>query len=261
MFNFLRNLRRNTHPSTTMPQQAGSREGTGVGKYLRYAIGEIILVVIGIFIAVQFSNWNEERKEKRVMKDQLELLKNDLNEDLVELNKLDQVFDNLMLKTDSLFRFFKTQLEPSHRLNEYLIDLMIETNFKSQQNAYEILKESGNFSKLKVGLQKELMQYYATIREVKEREDISNAFIREKYEVWVLEYTKLFNKKNSHPAIQEVYADDPRVLDSQYIFNLAKDRKLEGMVFGRHFQNKAQQVQYKKAIAEIESILEFLNND
>ena len=33
-------------------------------KYLRYAIGEVILVVIGILIALQVNNWNEYRKEK-----------------------------------------------------------------------------------------------------------------------------------------------------------------------------------------------------
>jgi hypothetical protein len=32
------------------------------GKYLKYAIGEIFLVVIGIFIALQLNNWNENRK-------------------------------------------------------------------------------------------------------------------------------------------------------------------------------------------------------
>ena len=31
-------------------------------KYVHYAIGEIVLVVIGISIALQINNWNEERK-------------------------------------------------------------------------------------------------------------------------------------------------------------------------------------------------------
>jgi len=35
-------------------------------KYLRYAIGEIILVVIGILIALGINNWNEERKNKLI---------------------------------------------------------------------------------------------------------------------------------------------------------------------------------------------------
>jgi len=33
-------------------------------KYLKYAIGEIVLVVIGILIALQVNNWNEERKNR-----------------------------------------------------------------------------------------------------------------------------------------------------------------------------------------------------
>ena len=38
------------------------------GKYLKYAIGEIILVVIGILIALSINNWNEERKN-RILED------------------------------------------------------------------------------------------------------------------------------------------------------------------------------------------------
>jgi hypothetical protein len=34
------------------------------GKYLKYAIGEIVLVVIGILIALSINNWNEDRKER-----------------------------------------------------------------------------------------------------------------------------------------------------------------------------------------------------
>ena len=34
------------------------------GKYIGYAFGEIILVVIGILIALQINNWNENRKSK-----------------------------------------------------------------------------------------------------------------------------------------------------------------------------------------------------
>ncbi|MCB0461578.1 MAG: DUF6090 family protein [Flavobacteriaceae bacterium] len=34
------------------------------GKYLKYAIGEIILVMIGILLALQVSNWNEKRKDR-----------------------------------------------------------------------------------------------------------------------------------------------------------------------------------------------------
>ena len=32
-------------------------------KYFKYAIGEIVLVMIGILLALQINNWNEKRKE------------------------------------------------------------------------------------------------------------------------------------------------------------------------------------------------------
>ena len=39
-------------------------EQNKTGKYFKYAIGEIVLVVIGILIALQINNWNEQRKER-----------------------------------------------------------------------------------------------------------------------------------------------------------------------------------------------------
>jgi len=49
------------------------------GKYLLYAIGEIILVVIGILIALQINNWNENRKASIEEKAILERLLENLN--------------------------------------------------------------------------------------------------------------------------------------------------------------------------------------
>ena len=56
-------------------------------KYMRYAIGEILLVVIGILIALQINTWNEERREKRLAQTYLENLKLDLMSDKIALEK------------------------------------------------------------------------------------------------------------------------------------------------------------------------------
>lgn len=55
-------------------------EQNRVSKYLLYAIGEIVLVVIGILIALQINNWNEIRKEKALEKELINLLISDLEE-------------------------------------------------------------------------------------------------------------------------------------------------------------------------------------
>jgi hypothetical protein len=49
-----------------------------VRKYLLYAIGEILLVVIGILIALQINNWNEMQKQKEISKETIQNLKIEL---------------------------------------------------------------------------------------------------------------------------------------------------------------------------------------
>jgi len=56
------------------------------GKYLKYAIGEIVLVVIGILIALSINNWNENRKSKINEEAVLLKLLEDLKTDSINLN-------------------------------------------------------------------------------------------------------------------------------------------------------------------------------
>jgi len=55
-------------------------------KYARYAIGEIVLVVIGILIALAINNWNEERIEKRKEQSVLKSLHKTFSDNLENLN-------------------------------------------------------------------------------------------------------------------------------------------------------------------------------
>ena len=58
-----------------------------MSKYFKYAIGEIILVVIGILIALQINNWNEDRKNDLKLTKTLVALYNDLAEDSIAIVK------------------------------------------------------------------------------------------------------------------------------------------------------------------------------
>lgn len=58
------------------------------GKYLKYAIGEIVLVVIGILIALSINNWNQERIKHNEAKVLLSNLKLDVEENIKNLKDL-----------------------------------------------------------------------------------------------------------------------------------------------------------------------------
>lgn len=53
-----------------------------LGSYLRYSVGETVLVVVGILIALQINNWNEDRIERRQAREFALALADDLAEDI-----------------------------------------------------------------------------------------------------------------------------------------------------------------------------------
>ena len=57
------------------------------GKYFKYAFGEIILVVIGILIALQINNWNENRKSSKIRNNYYKQVLQDLAKDTIYINR------------------------------------------------------------------------------------------------------------------------------------------------------------------------------
>ena len=66
-----------------------------LGKYIKYAIGEIILVVIGILIALQINNWNENRKQQSEIIDIYNQIALDLDNDISEFSFVIKYYDSI----------------------------------------------------------------------------------------------------------------------------------------------------------------------
>ncbi len=66
-----------------------------VRKYILYAIGEIILVVIGILIALQINNWNDKRIQKSQLKSVFKVVKEDLKTDTLMVSQIVQFYDTI----------------------------------------------------------------------------------------------------------------------------------------------------------------------
>ena len=69
-------------------------EKNKTGKYLKYAIGEIILVLIGILLALQINNYNEQRKERASWRTYTKSLIKDLEQDTTTLNMITEYIKN-----------------------------------------------------------------------------------------------------------------------------------------------------------------------
>ncbi|NNK81436.1 MAG: hypothetical protein HKO93_08045 [Flavobacteriales bacterium] len=76
-------------------------------KYLIYAIGEIILVVIGILIALQINTWNEERKDSQTASILAESLIADLNKDRDFIKNAIQLGEQKIVACDRLIHYVK----------------------------------------------------------------------------------------------------------------------------------------------------------
>ncbi len=57
-------------------------------QYLKYALGEIVLVVIGILIAIQINNWNQSIKDNDSLNEYLTKIKTHTTEDIGQLEEL-----------------------------------------------------------------------------------------------------------------------------------------------------------------------------
>ena len=90
-----------------------------MGKYFKYAIGEILLVVIGILIALQINNWNENRKERS---NEIKIL-NTLNAEFTRNgNTLDSLLLELKVIEQSL-SFVLQKIEPNPKINFTAVEL------------------------------------------------------------------------------------------------------------------------------------------
>ena len=87
-------------------------------KYLLYAIGEIVLVVIGILIALQINNFNEQRKDSEKEQVILKQLKEDYETDLIQLKQKMEMRNEIV---SSAFNVLKAIDNPDKIVRDTLI--------------------------------------------------------------------------------------------------------------------------------------------
>ncbi len=117
--------------------------------YLFYAIGEILLVVIGILIALQVNDWNEGRKQRQVELKYYYNLKNDLHTDTERLDFMIDLSGSKVTAAKSVkLKIDRDSIGSLFDFSNDMMALVFVDEFRPNQNTYEEMKSSGNFSSI-----------------------------------------------------------------------------------------------------------------
>lgn len=175
MINFFRKIRQNLLTENKL------------GIYLAYAIGEIVLVVIGILIALQINNWNENKKHKKRLDAIYTTVQQNLKTDLKNIKipiKFFEALDSTLTKI--LTTTYSTSFLDSINETNHLQCIPCKSNinmsepFEKQDNGFELLKKYEDNESIKGNeFSQDIIQFYTT--QGKKLTTFSDVLIKESY--------------------------------------------------------------------------------
>jgi hypothetical protein len=152
MINFFRKIRQNL-----------LSEGK-IGKYFKYAVGEIVLVVIGILIALQINTWNGEKKnrayELKMLAEVKSTLQNDIEYFEWMIERTHQVDSTINLLSEQIIS--KSTFIDSLYLNKQSKwnYLRMGTIFRHNSGPYQAIQSSGIDKISNDSLRNNLINFY-----------------------------------------------------------------------------------------------------
>ena len=120
------------------------------GKYIKYAIGEIVLVVIGILIALSINNWSQEKTNRTEELNYYKNIKRQLNEDKGGISGNKTYNNNYLTQYRYAIHIIeKNDRYESDSLAQITINLQDFSDFHRQSNIYQAMVNSGEIKLLK----------------------------------------------------------------------------------------------------------------
>ncbi len=141
-----------------------------IGKYLKYAVGEIVLVVIGILIALQLNEWNDHRKQLKLEKEYYCRLLDDVRLDKEQIRNLLQLATERLVASNQSVRLLlndsSNKIEIGTQIS--LSGKAIYSDFEPNNSAYEDLKSGANLNIISDNsIIKALNHYFNRVEELK----------------------------------------------------------------------------------------------
>jgi hypothetical protein len=147
-------------------------------KYLLYAIGEIVLVVIGILIALQINNWNEGRKAAKQENLYLSRLLSENKQDLItfssNIDDLEKGMHTIVKLSEALKNESLSDRELIQSANDYFEYGSIYPIFTSSTSTFDDLSSTGNLQLItNSDLRESIVKHYARHKQIAERIQIA----------------------------------------------------------------------------------------
>jgi hypothetical protein len=180
--------------------------------YFLYAIGEILLVVCGILIAVQIDNWNQDKKITQNISIGVEFMIEELRKDSISIMSGLESHRIRAEKNDSLYQRIH---HPLATFDTVLHIMKLEyvanwaTHFDYNSTAYENMKSSGTFDLLPDSIKSAIHHVYGELASASEIMRIFNIQYREPMEEYVKRYT--INRDTSSLVFKTAWSNvDPQ---------------------------------------------------
>jgi hypothetical protein len=195
-------------------------QGFSLKKYGLYAIGEIILVVVGILIAVEVNNANNRRQRGVLEKSILREILTNIQDDKIDV--ADEIYSyQVVLHADSmLYRHVEQRLPYADSIGAYLQILQLSPHLTPGRNGYNLLESKGidlildDSLRIRVtNLYEREYPYYATyaLERFRAIERLVQPYLAEHF---VLE------RQQDWPFWRQVPIDYPNLLDDQRLFSV-----------------------------------------
>jgi hypothetical protein len=198
-------------------------EKNKTGKYLKYAIGEIVLVVVGILIALQINNWNENKKKRDLELITIAELKSNLLADINDFQGDMRVYDAASNSSDIIIDYIDGNIPFHDSLNIHLGKIPVQGVFTPNKATYENIKVIGiklisndslrtAISDLYEGRYLYVQKYMETEYQI-DRQNFGEFYLKEMKEYSFFKYAKPI--------------ENERLLGNQEFRNLIMHRKLK----------------------------------
>jgi len=241
-------------------------------KYIRYAVGEILLVVIGILIALQINNWNQDRKDRAVEIKYLKNLKRDLKNDSIALLEIQSHRMNTVRAVKSLLKIAASNdIEDIIKVDSLYWAIGIWWEFIPNDNTFQELISSG---KLNIIKNEQIKDYLLKLSKDNEQIVVDRNHMRREYDQYLYDQMvpmiSFLETKDPHQmkdswenwfySNKAVIHKNKEHLASQYRKLLNNNTFINGLALAGG-NNQYLINQYDQMLLEISTLIALINDD